>query len=92
MKDTDKWSMFKNYMHNELGIGREDIRQWIRDAVQDEVRRLVDQEAGKFDVPSMIEKCAMDRATRYYGDTTHLRRAVAIAIAEKFAVTIDPVP
>ena len=24
---NDKWSMFKNYMHNELGITKEDIRE-----------------------------------------------------------------
>jgi hypothetical protein len=27
---NDKWSMFKNYMHNELGITKEDIREWIQ--------------------------------------------------------------
>jgi len=30
----NKWLMFKNYMHNELGITKEDIRQWIQEAVQ----------------------------------------------------------
>jgi hypothetical protein len=29
----DKWIMFKNYMHNEMGITKEDIRQWIEEAV-----------------------------------------------------------
>ena len=35
--------MFKNYMHNELGITKEDIREWIDDAVRDESRLLVEQ-------------------------------------------------
>ena len=26
---NDKWSMFKNYMHNELGITKDDIREWM---------------------------------------------------------------
>lgn len=43
---NDKWLMFKNYMHNELGISKEDIRQWINDAVREiaenEAHRLCD--------------------------------------------------
>lgn len=30
----DKWVMFRNYMHNELGITKEDIRKWIDDSVK----------------------------------------------------------
>lgn len=33
MSNPDKWKMFKNYMHNELGISKEDIKGWIRQAV-----------------------------------------------------------
>lgn len=40
---NDKWSMFKNYLHNELGITKEDIRDWIDEAVRDEARKLVQQ-------------------------------------------------
>lgn len=29
---NDKWLMFRNYMINELGITKEDIREWIEDA------------------------------------------------------------
>lgn len=31
---NDKWTMFKNYMHNELGITKDDIRAWLKEAVQ----------------------------------------------------------
>lgn len=30
---NDKWSLFKNYLHNELGITKEDIREWLEEAV-----------------------------------------------------------
>jgi hypothetical protein len=56
MKDPrDKYEMFKNFMHNELGISRDEIRQWVREAVADEARRIVAQEFGKFD-PAQIVK------------------------------------
>ena len=41
-----KYHMFKNFMHNDLGISREDIRAWVAEAVQDEARRLVSTHPG----------------------------------------------
>ena len=51
----DKWVMFKNYMHNELGITKEDIHKWVRDAVQDQARQLVKQATGKFSIDDMVK-------------------------------------
>ena len=42
--------MFKNYMHNELGITKDDIRAWIKEAVHEEAIHLVNQQVGKFSV------------------------------------------
>ncbi len=36
----DKWVMFRNYMHNELGITKEDIRMWINEAVKEEAKKM----------------------------------------------------
>jgi hypothetical protein len=33
MKTTKEYLMFKNYMHNELGITKEDIKKWTEDSV-----------------------------------------------------------
>ena len=38
---NDKWSMFTNYMHNELGITKEDIRTWIQEAVSVEAKKII---------------------------------------------------
>ncbi|MDX9694954.1 MAG: hypothetical protein RBT49_04110 [Bacteroidales bacterium] len=54
--ENDKYKMFKNFLHNELEISREDIREWIKDAVKDEVTRLVDNEYGKFNVRDYIKQ------------------------------------
>ncbi len=61
----NKWVMFKNYMHNELGITKEVIRQWIEDAVQKEAKRLVKHEFNNFDVEKIVEKVAYDE--NYFG-------------------------
>ncbi len=61
----NKWLMFKNYMHNELGITKEDIRQWIEDAVQEQAERLVKNEFNKFDVHNVVQRIVTD--DRYFG-------------------------
>lgn len=66
MSNNDKWLMFKNYMHNELGITRDDIHQWLMDAVKEEAKRLVAQEFGKFDVKALIRNYV--ESTDIYGE------------------------
>lgn len=41
---NDRWSMFKNYMHNELQISKDDIREWLREAVKEEAREILKQD------------------------------------------------
>ena len=37
----DKWKMFKQFLHNELGLTKEDIMLWTKEAVQDSANRIV---------------------------------------------------
>lgn len=55
-RKDDKWVMFRNYMHNELGITKEDIRQWITDAVNEQVKRLVANSFNSWSLKSMAEE------------------------------------
>lgn len=43
MDDHGKYKMFRNFMANELGITRGDIRQWTEAAVTAEVQRQLGQ-------------------------------------------------
>lgn len=70
----NKWLMFKNYMHNELGITKEDIRQWIEEAVQEQAERLVKNEFKNFDVHSVVMRIINDE--RYYG-SKHLKEQIS---------------
>jgi len=61
MKENEnKWLMFKNYMHNELGITKEDIRQWIQDAVEEQARKLIQNEFNNFDVKNIVNRIIME--------------------------------
>ena len=70
----DKWLMFKNYMHNELGITKEDIRQWIEDAVERQAEKLVKNEFKSFDVHRVVERVITDE--KYYG-SKNLKREIS---------------
>jgi hypothetical protein len=69
----DKWLMFKNYMHNELGITKEDIRQWVQEAVEEQAERMVKHEFSKFDVHKVVQKIITD--DKYYG-SQNLKRDI----------------
>lgn len=76
----DKWLMFKNYMHNELGITKEDIRQWIQDSVEEQAKRLVDKEFNNFDVHKVIQRIISD--DNYFG-SKNLKRDVSHELAKQ---------
>jgi len=76
----DKWIMFKNYMHNELGITKDDIRQWIEDAVQKQAEKLVNNEFRKFDVNRVVERVIND--DKYFG-SKNLKRDIAQELSKQ---------
>ena len=82
----DKWLMFKNYMHNELGITKEDIRQWVEDAVQEQAKKLVDNEFKKFDVHRVVEKIITD--DNYFG-APHLKQDIAQELTSQILKRIE---
>jgi len=72
--------MFKNYMHNELGITKEDIRQWIEDAVQKQAETLVNNEFKRFDVHEVVERVIND--DKYFG-SKNLKRDIATELSKQ---------
>jgi hypothetical protein len=40
---SDKYKLFRNYMTNELGISREDIKAWVCESIATEVGKLIGQ-------------------------------------------------
>lgn len=58
---NDKWLMFKNYMHNELNITKDDIRQWIQESVEDIAKRMVAKEFNNFDPKYLLNQMIMEK-------------------------------
>ena len=77
---NDKWSMFKNYLHNELGITKEDIREWIDEAVRDEARKLVEQSFEKYSLRARIDDAIKD--INLWGET-NLKTAISNEVAKR---------
>ena len=50
----EKYRMFKQFMHNELGITKEDIREWIKEAVREEAAKLIAKTYDEYDVKKEI--------------------------------------
>jgi hypothetical protein len=85
---NDKWAMFRNYMANELGITKEDVREWIMDAVHQEVEQVVNNAYGKCDLEKLIKNEIYDWSGwgRQFKDT--IRQEVGKQLAEKLTIEI----
>ena len=57
----DKYKMFRNFMFNELGITKEDIRSWIQEAIEEEAHRLIMKTYNNFDIRSVLFNQLTDR-------------------------------
>lgn len=53
---NDKYKLFKNFMHNELGISKEDIHEWVRETIKEEIKNIVEHAYGKCNIESEIRK------------------------------------
>lgn len=63
---NDKWVMFRNYMHNELHITKEDIREWIEDSVKQEVRAVVEARFKSWDLKEITKNEIRDILVKDY--------------------------
>lgn len=48
--------MFKNFMYNELGITKEDIRDWIKEAVREEARKLINKTYDDYEIKKVVRE------------------------------------
>lgn len=89
---SGKYRLFRNYMANELGITREDIATWTKEAVQEEVAKIV----GQINVQGRAERII--RAAIIKNDPSSFRlqlhdeviRAIAAALAKDLVLSVDP--
>ena len=87
---NDKWTMFKNYMHNEIHITKDDIKVWIKEAVQEEAEKLISQSFGKYDLTQIMKDLVKEQAFNSYSKTFNLsvKQQVAEIIAEQIDIKL----
>lgn len=78
---TDKYKMFRNYMTNELGISRDDIKLWTKDAVREVAEKIV----GQLDVEGIV-RGAINRSVNSVSH--HVEKEIAREIADRLSVRI----
>lgn len=79
---NDKWVMFRNYMHNELGITKEDIADWIKDAIKVEVKNVVANAYGSCNIEDFVRK-------EIYSDSFTFRNTVKDTVAKVLSERIE---
>lgn len=83
----EKYKMFKQFMHNELGITKEDIREWVKESVREEVAKMIAKTYEDFDVKREIRDLINSPYNSFRKD---LLNACAAEIIKDFKLVYKP--
>lgn len=86
----EKYKQFRNFMCNELGITRQDIEAWTKQAVANEVEKKLGQINVQAIASDAIQKAAREAVgTRDFHSSggNNLREALARELAKKISVS-----
>ena len=83
----DKYTLFKNYMHNELDITKEDIKKWTQDAVKQVAENFV---KNQFNEQVLIDKIIREAVHRpiYNGFLGDIKREVISYLKNKIDIKV----
>lgn len=81
---NDKWTMFKNYLHNELGITKDDIRAWLKEAVQSQAELMIKKTFDDFDIDTFVRNHILTQMR--YWTTDSVRNQVASLLASRLVI------
>ena len=56
MTKDDKYGLFRQFMFNELQISKEDIRNWIKEAVEQQVEKMLHKTYGDFEPNEILNE------------------------------------
>ena len=84
----DKWKMFKNFMYNELGITKNDIKEWVKEAVYEVAENYVEYQFSEDRFTEYIESVIENHWSDYYGDGDY-EKDIKRIIADEFIKRIE---
>jgi len=88
--NNDKWKMFKNFLHNEMGISKEDIREWVHESVKIQVENIVANSFKRFSLENFLERQyikGLRDNDRW--ETNDIKREIAKIIAKNIKVVVE---
>ncbi len=83
----DKYTMFKNFMHNELGITKEDIKKWTQEAVMQVAKTHVEHQMNTKSIMESIIKNAVKNPCNS-GFILDIQRAVSKSITAQLEIKV----
>ena len=83
---SDKYKMFKQFMFNELEITKEDIREWIMEAVHEEVRKIVAKTYEDFSMEKIIRQ---ELKASYTSIHQNVIKTIGEKLASRIKLNID---
>jgi hypothetical protein len=89
MTKDDKYGLFRQFMFNELQITKEDIRTWIKEAVEQQVEKMLHHTFGDFEPNERAAKLIADFIGKNWWANDKLKQAVAGQIVNRIKVTIE---
>ena len=82
---NNKYKMFKNFMYNELGLSKGDVKRWVKEAIKEVAENYVKNQLS----PNLIEDEAKKAVDSFYNGgrwESSLRDKIAKGLAERMEV------
>lgn len=84
---SDKYTLFKNFMHNELEITKDDIKKWTQEAVKQVAENYVEHQLNE---KTLIDKIIREAVHKpiYGGFVTDIKKEVSKYIQSKIELKV----
>ena len=74
-------------MHNEIGITKEDIREWVQEVVEMEVRKTVNESFSKFSINDRISR-EIDKHIGQFSDYS-IRQQISNELVKRLKIVLE---
>jgi hypothetical protein len=87
-EESDRYKIFSNFMKNELGVTKEDIKIWTKEAIYEIAEAYVKDQFSKYSVDSRI--AALINKGTWDGSTIHrdIVQQIAQGLQKRFDIKI----
>jgi len=84
---NDKYTMFKNFMHNELAISKDDIKKWTQDAIKQVAEDYVHHQMNEETLIAKIIREAIHKPI-YGGFVDDIKKEVSRYLSNKILLSL----